>query len=72
MAYARRERETLDMAYYDKAEETLKKSFAIQADNFDGLKVETYVLLGRNEFAKALEIAKKLNKQTPDDVVIYG
>lgn len=72
MAYARRERETLDAAYYDKAEETLKKSFAIQAENFDGLKVETYVLLGRSEFAKALEIAKKLNKQTPDDVAIYG
>jgi hypothetical protein len=32
MAYARRERETLDPAYYDKAEETLKKSFAIQPD----------------------------------------
>jgi tetratricopeptide (TPR) repeat protein len=72
MAYARRERETSDPAYYDKAEETLKKSFTIQPDNFDGLKVETLLLLGHCEFAKALEIAKKLNKETPDDVAVYG
>jgi tetratricopeptide (TPR) repeat protein len=72
MAYARRERETSDTAYYDKAEETLTKSFALQPGNFDGLKVETYLLLGHCEFAKALEVAKKLNKQTPDDVAVYG
>jgi tetratricopeptide (TPR) repeat protein len=72
MAYARRARETFDSVQYDKAEETLKKSFAIQPDNFDGLNVETYLLLGRHEFAKALEITKKLNKQTPDDAAVYG
>jgi tetratricopeptide (TPR) repeat protein len=72
MAFARRARETSDSAYYLKAEETLKKSFAIQRDNFEGLKIETYVLLARHEFAQALEIAKKLNKQTPDDVAVYG
>jgi tetratricopeptide (TPR) repeat protein len=72
MAYARRARETSDSAYYVRAEETLKKSFAIQPDNFEGLKIETYLLLTRHEFAQALEIAKKLNKQTPDDVAVYG
>ena len=72
MAYARRARETSDAAYYAKAEEILRKSFALEADNFDGLKVETYILLARHEYAKALEIAKKLNKQTPDDVAVYG
>jgi tetratricopeptide (TPR) repeat protein len=72
MAYARRARETADGAYYDKADETLKKSFALQPDNFDGVKVETYLLVCRHEYAKALEIGKKLNKQTPDDVAVYG
>lgn len=72
MAYARRARETSDSSYYVKAEEVLRKSFALEADNFEGLKVETYVLLGRGEYAKALEIAKKLNKRTPDDVAVYG
>jgi tetratricopeptide (TPR) repeat protein len=72
MAYARRARETSDSAYYVKAEETLKRSFAIQPDNFEGLKIETYLHLARHEFAQALEIAQELNKQTPDDVAVYG
>ncbi len=72
MAYARRARETSDVTYYAKAEETLQKSFAISPDNFEGLKVRTWLLLGRHEFAKALEVATRLNKQTPDDVTVYG
>jgi tetratricopeptide (TPR) repeat protein len=60
------------MQYYAKAEETLKKSFAIAPDNFEGLKVRTWLLLGRHEFAKAREVAMRLNRQTPDDVTVYG
>ncbi|HXN46736.1 MAG TPA: hypothetical protein VN893_08850 [Bryobacteraceae bacterium] len=72
MAYARRARETSDVAWYGKAEETLQKSFTIAPDNFEGLKVETWLLLGRHEFAKALESATKLNRRTPDDITVYG
>ncbi len=72
MAYARRARETSDVAYYTKAEETLQRSFAIARDNFEGLKVRTWLLLGHHEFAKALEGAKDLNKRVPDDVTVYG
>ena len=72
MAYARRARETSDVQYYGRAEETLKKSFEISPDNFEGLKVQTWLLLGRHEFAKALEVATRLNRQTPDDVTVYG
>jgi tetratricopeptide (TPR) repeat protein len=72
MAYARRARETSDVRYYQQAEETLQKSFAISPDNFDGMKVETWLQLGRHEFAKALELAKKLNQQMPDDLTVYG
>jgi len=72
MAYARRARETSDVAYYAKAEETLQKSFELAPDNFEGMKVKTWLLLGRHEFAKALELAAKLNKQVPDDVTVYG
>src|ERR1019366_6024939 len=35
MAYARRARETSDVAYYAKAEETLQRSFKIAPDNFE-------------------------------------
>ena len=72
MAYARRARETSDVAFYTKAEETLKKSFELAPDNFEGLKTQAWLLLGRHEFAKAREVAMKLNKQVPDDVTVYG
>jgi len=72
MAYARRARETSDVAFYGKAEETLKQSFAIAPGNYEGLKVQAWLLLGRHEFAKAREVAGKLNRQTPDDVTVYG
>jgi tetratricopeptide (TPR) repeat protein len=72
MAWARRARETSDVRYYEKAEEVLKKSFEIAPDNFEGLKVRNWLLLGRHEFAKARELAAKLNKQMPDDLTVYG
>jgi tetratricopeptide (TPR) repeat protein len=72
MAYARRARETSDTAFYTKAEETLRKSFELQPDNFEGLKVQAWLQLGRHEFAKARETATKLNKMSPDDLSIYG
>jgi tetratricopeptide (TPR) repeat protein len=72
MAYARRARETSDVAYYAKAEETLRRSLEIAPDNFEARKVRAWLLLGNHEFAKALEVAKRLNKESPDDVSVYG
>jgi tetratricopeptide (TPR) repeat protein len=72
MAYARRARETSDVQFYARAEETLRKSFALSPDNYEGLKVKTWLLLGRHEFAEARETAIRLNHHTPDDVTVYG
>ena len=72
MAYARRARETSDVRYYAKAEETLETSLAIAPGNFEALKVRTWLALGRHEFAKARSMAAELNKQVPDDVTVYG
>ena len=72
MAYARRARESSDVAFYNKAEETLEQSFAIAPDNFEGMKTRAWLLLGKHEFAKALEVATALNKKVPDDVTVYG
>jgi len=72
MAYARRARETSDIAYYTKAEETLERAFKVDPANFEALKVRTWLLLGRHEFAKALEAATVLNKRAPDDITVYG
>lgn len=72
MAYARRARETSDVQYYAKAEATLRRSFALAPDNYEGLKTQAWLQLGRHEFAKALATATKLNQKTPDDVMVYG
>ena len=72
MAYARRARETSDVRYYGMAEDTLKKSLALEPDNYEGLKVKAWLLLGRHEFAKAREVAMALNRRTPDDITVYG
>ena len=72
LALSRRARETSDVSYYTQAEQALQKSFAISPGNLDGARIHVWLLLGRHEFAAALEEAKVLNKKTPDDVMVYG
>ncbi len=72
LAQSRRAREASDIKFYAEAEESLKKSFAISPDNFDGKRIEVWLLLGRHEFAAAREEGLKLNKRMPDDVMVYG
>ena len=72
LALSRRARETSDVNYYTQAEDALRQSFAISPDNFDGARIHVWLLLGKHEFAAALEEAKKLNKRLPDDVMTYG
>ncbi len=72
LALARRARETSDVNFYKQGEEALQKSFEISPDNFDGERIQVWLLLGRHEFAAALDEAKKLNKRMPDDVTVYG
>jgi Flp pilus assembly protein TadD len=72
MALARRARETSDVSYYERAEDALRQSLALSPGNFEAQKIQTWLLLGRHEFTKALEVATRLNKMTPDDVTVYG
>lgn len=72
LALSRRARETSDVAYYNQAEAALQKSFAISPGNFDGAKIHVWLLLGKHEFAAALEEATRLNRKIPDDVTLYG
>ena len=72
LALSRRARETSDVKFYAEAEATLKQSYEISPDNFDGKRVEVWLLLGKHEFAKAREEALKLNQRMPDDVMVYG
>lgn len=72
LALSRRARETSDVKFYAQAEETLQKSFEVSPNNFDGQRIHVWLLLGKHEFADALEAAKKLNQRMPDDVMTYG
>lgn len=72
LALSRRARETSDVIFYTQAEDALKRSFAISPGNFDGERTAVWLLLGKHEFAAALEKAKDLNKKMPDDVMLYG
>jgi len=72
VALARRARETSDVNFYAQAEDVLKKSFELAPANIEGEKVKIWLLLGRHEFAAALVEATALNRQVPDDVLVYG
>ncbi len=72
LALSRRARETSHVIFYAQAEDALKKSFEISPANFDGQRTAVWLLLGKHEFVAALEKAKELNKQMPDDVMLYG
>jgi tetratricopeptide (TPR) repeat protein len=72
LALARRARETGEPTYYTQAEEALKNSFRLQPGNFEGQKVQCWLLLGKHEFERARDLARELNRRAPDDVLVYG
>jgi tetratricopeptide (TPR) repeat protein len=71
-ALVRRAQETSDIGFYAQAEEAVKKSLEIAANNFDTEKIRVSILLGEHEYPAALEAAQALNKRVPDDVMVYG
>jgi tetratricopeptide (TPR) repeat protein len=72
LALSRRARETSDVTFYSQAEDALQNSFAISPGNFDGERIHVWLLLGKHEFAAALEAGKKLRQKMPDDIMLYG
>ncbi len=72
LALSRRARETSDVKFYGQAEEALLKSFEVSPSNFDGRRIHVWLLLGKHEFADALDAAKNLSRKMPDDVMLYG
>ncbi len=64
--------ETSDRSDLEKAEAALAKSFAIAPKNFQGEKTHVLILLEEHEYSEALDEAKTLNRETPDDVLLWG
>jgi len=72
IALSRRARETSDPTFYAAAENALQKSFELSPGNLEGKKIHVWLLLGRHEFPNALEAAKALTEDAPNDVLVYG
>jgi tetratricopeptide (TPR) repeat protein len=72
LALARRARETADPSYYEQAEKALEASFRLSPDNFEASRLKVWILLGKHEFARALEEAKALQRRMPDDLLSYA
>jgi tetratricopeptide (TPR) repeat protein len=72
LALARRARETADPAYYAEAEKAAEKALALSPADLPARKVRVWTRLGRHEFAAALEEARALNREVPDDLQVYG
>jgi tetratricopeptide (TPR) repeat protein len=72
LALARRARESADPAYYAEAWTATERSLELEPKNLEGRKLQIWILLGRHEFARAATTAETLNRETPDDVLVYG
>jgi len=71
-ALARRARETEDPAFGKRAEEAVLKVLQLAPGNFEARKARVMLRLQQGRNADAEEEAKALNKQIPDDNIMYG
>jgi tetratricopeptide (TPR) repeat protein len=72
LGLARRARETADTSFYRAAEDALQAALTLEPKSYEARRTRVWVLLGRHEFARALEEAVPLNREAPDDVLVYG
>ncbi len=71
-AFMQKARETGDFSFNARAEESLKHSFRVAPDNFDGIKLQAALLLNFHRFAEALEMSKRAQAMSPRNHDVYG
>ncbi len=71
-AFIRRNRETGDPRFLEEAQGALSQGLKLDATNFQLLRTRVALMLSRQEFAQAKELANELNHRVPDDVMTYG
>ena len=71
-AMARRWRETEDPAYWLRAEQAIRTALQLDPHNFDARKARVILRVQQRRFADAEEEGRALNRQTPDDNLLYG
>jgi tetratricopeptide (TPR) repeat protein len=72
VAFMQKARETGDFSFNARAEESLKHSFRVAPDNYEGIKLQAALLLNFHRFSEALETAKRAQAMNPRDHSVYG
>jgi tetratricopeptide (TPR) repeat protein len=71
-AYIQKARETGDTAYYDKAEDALKKALELDRESYATVVFLGQVSSSKHDFKGALDYAEKAVKLKPEDSYAYG
>ncbi len=71
-AFMQKSRESGDFSLNARAEESLKHSFRVSPDNYEGIKLQANLLLNYHRFAEALQIARRAQAINPRDHEVYG
>ncbi len=71
-AFMQKARETGDFSFNARAEESLKHSFRVAPDNYDGTKLQAALLLNYHRFPEALQAAQKARAINPKDHNVYA
>ena len=71
-AFMQKARETGDFSFNARAEESLKHSFRVAPDNYEGLKLQAALLLNFHRFSEALQVAERAQAISPQNPDVYG
>jgi len=71
-AFMQKARDTGDFSFNARAEESLKHSFRVAPDNYEGTKLQAVVLLNYHRFSEALQTAQRAQAINPRDQDVYG
>lgn len=71
-AFMQKARETGDFSFNARAEESLKHSFRVGPDNYDGIKLQAALLSTYHRFSEALDMAKRAHAVNSRDHDVYG
>jgi tetratricopeptide (TPR) repeat protein len=72
LGLARRARETGNPTLYNEAWQATERALAIEPGHLEARKLQVWILLGQHEFPRAVEAAEAINREMPDDVLVYG
>lgn len=71
-ALGRQARETGDSQLYSQAEEAAARALLLEPGSFEARKARAVARIGEERYADALEELQTLNREIPDDNLIYG